>query len=166
MGRGEQPTCPTPVLSVSYYIEFDINYPDHLFPMAGFIPIFIDKEMVGQRVEMIWPESGSKKWSEPEFDLGDLMQDSLPTLFTDLGNSDTRKGVMDILVLVLQIHTHDENTACLLLRELPTLSLVRGIEFRASHIYWVSVLLLSCILAFICLFGPRLMYSRLMSNTL
>lgn len=120
VGRGEQPTCPTPVLSVSYYIEFDINYPDHLFPMAGFIPIFIDKEMGGQSVEMIWPESGSKKWSEPEFDLGDLVQDSLPTLFTDLGNCDTRKGVMDILVLMLQIHTHEENTACLLLRELST----------------------------------------------
>lgn len=39
VGRGEQPTCLPPVLSVPYYIEFDINYPDHLFPMAGFIPI-------------------------------------------------------------------------------------------------------------------------------
>lgn len=39
VGRGEQPTCPAPVLSVPHYTEFDINYPDHLFPMAGFIPI-------------------------------------------------------------------------------------------------------------------------------
>lgn len=61
--------------------------------------------MGGQRVEMMWPESGRKKWSEAEFDLGDLVQDSLPTLFTDLGDCDTRKGVMDILVLMLQVHT-------------------------------------------------------------
>lgn len=60
--------------------------------------------MGGHRVEMTWPESGSKKWPEPEFNLGDLVQDSLPTLFTDLGDCDTRKGVMDILVLMLQIH--------------------------------------------------------------
>lgn len=39
VGRGEQPTCLAPVLSVPHYTEFDINYPDHLFPMAGFIPI-------------------------------------------------------------------------------------------------------------------------------
>lgn len=39
VGRGEQPTCPAPVLSMSYYTEFDINYPDHLFPMADFILI-------------------------------------------------------------------------------------------------------------------------------
>lgn len=39
VGRGEQPACPTPVRSVPYYIEFDMNYPGHSFPMAGFIPI-------------------------------------------------------------------------------------------------------------------------------
>lgn len=61
--------------------------------------------MGGQRVEMVWPGSGSKKWSEPEFNLGDLVQDSLPTFFTDLWDCDTRKGVMDMLVLMLQIQT-------------------------------------------------------------
>lgn len=70
------------------------------------------------------------------------------TFFTDLWDCDTRKGVMDILVRMLQIHTVRTMLA-FCSESYPPLSLVLGIEFRASHIHWVSVLLLSCILAFI-----------------